>query len=241
MEKTISITPSQLTNINKTVLAKYHSVYIGSEFCENKLPSIKDIEILNKTFNKENIIITTPILSQKKLLLLKDTLTYLYNNNLIKGVVINDWGLLEFVRNNLKNLDISIGRFITWEIYEMNEKFKNIFFKKYNIKSIEVDNNIVLNKWTGKTKYNMHYPLRALSLTRYCSYIKDFTSSNCNQECEKIGYTVIKNQNNTKLILFSTSYFVLNNFSLKIQNKDVKRIVTTYIPNQKKLFKDYKN
>ncbi|MBP7795753.1 MAG: hypothetical protein KA059_03125 [Elusimicrobiales bacterium] len=231
MEKTISITPYQSRTFDIKSLKKYDSIYIGSDFCENKIPSTNDIKRLAKIF-KGKIIPVFPILSEKAInraAKLVDMITSVKN---VEEIVANDWGLMNMIKKKYSHrFKLILGRLIMWEISDINKEFFNNFFKEYNISSVDIDNPILLKKLEGYGgKINFLNPLQFKAVTRFCPYMKNFTSELCTQECEKYGFIKLENKKAfcKDIYLFSTAYFSFN--KRRVTDKRIQRLVESYIP-----------
>lgn len=227
MERTISITPLQCKKTGVKELKKYDSVYLGSEFCENKLPSADDVISLAETY-KGRIVPVIPYLSDtgaERARQLFDSLPA----GLVSEAVVNDWSMLDFLRKKHRKISPILGRLLMWEISSMNKPFLKAFCARYGIKSVEVDNPLVLANLKGyEGKINFNYPLQFKSTTRFCPYMKRFNSERCGQPCEKTGLIKLKNKKvfPLELLMFSNAYFIVNK---PLKDPRITRLVETKI------------
>jgi len=153
--------------------------YLGNEFCELQLPSIRKItkilRLLEKRKKKATLVLP-PISSFfiKKI----ESLIKSYSKYLPEGeVVVNDWGMLGFLSKNYLNLEPVIGRLITHQPLYTGHKHKFIqdkigkievdevkkIIKNNNIKRIELNNSFKLidpydNIFNMNFIGNLNYP-----------------------------------------------------------------------------------
>jgi hypothetical protein len=112
--------------LNKKV-SLLERIYIGDEFCYNRLPSISFIDNIFDFVYKENLYLTllTPILSEINLSYFSPILKYIYSNYPSTEIVVNDWGVLFFLKENFPSFNLAIGRIL-------NKGFKDPRLKKYD-------------------------------------------------------------------------------------------------------------
>ena len=103
---TLSILNNKISSLGR--------VYIGDEFCFNRLPNTHYIDNILNFIHKENIGLSflTPILSDLNLNTLSSNLDYLYKYNPDTEIVINDWGLLFFLKENYPSFNLALGRLL---------------------------------------------------------------------------------------------------------------------------------
>jgi hypothetical protein len=120
--------------------------------------------------------------------------------------------------------DILLGRPVSIDYLRMSSSFLKIFFKKYNIKRIESDENNMVENIPSNSflKVSFHFPLRYVCMTRYCPLEKKL-ALNCSHSCEnKILKLKHPQMDKSPLILHNNAYFFQNNPSY---HKSVKRLV----------------
>ncbi|MBU2529428.1 MAG: hypothetical protein KKD35_00155 [Elusimicrobia bacterium] len=224
MEYAISLTPHQSRNIKPAILRKYDRVYLGSEFCQNILPSIDDINFLHDKGIKK-ISLLSGLMVTKRLQEFEKLLLPIFKNKKIIEIAVNDLGLLRFLNLNYpKRSDILLGRPVSIDYMRMSEKFLKSFFKKYNIKRIESDENNMVENLSPKSflKVSFHFPLRYVCMTCYCPFEKKIALS-CRHSCEnKILKLKHSKMDKSPLILHNNAYFFQNEPSY---HKAVKRLV----------------
>ena len=102
---------------NIKLLNKYETkkhIYLGSEFCEKKLFTIKDLKTIVTRKNQQKITLVFPYLTQIYLDKVKKMLDVIdKNNNIFCEIVFNDWGLFYFIRKNYPDIKLVLGRLLT--------------------------------------------------------------------------------------------------------------------------------
>jgi len=113
MEKAIQIT--SLKNLKYFQKGKYQRIYWGREFCQNLIPTLKDTQKLLK-FTKNNRLkftFVTPFVTERGLKRLSDIFCGLKRSSIECEIVINDWGVLEYLENEFKGyFELSLGRLL---------------------------------------------------------------------------------------------------------------------------------
>lgn len=223
---------------------KYDVIYFGFEFCDKRIPNIKDIKLIEKKclVNKMKFVFVTPIFSINNSKKIKNILKKLSNKS---EIVINDFGVLDIIRDlKLKN-KLILGRLLTKQkkFYHKLENIKLIeyfkqstlsnklfinFLKKYNIYRIEFDNSIYLPKLlkSYNFKYSLYAPFCLLTTSTNCLFIKNLKikNDNCNNIC-KFGYFIEYSNNNEKIFNFGKSQFYHISSKEYLKHNEYDRIV----------------
>ncbi|MCM2266998.1 MAG: hypothetical protein NDI60_04405 [Elusimicrobiales bacterium] len=223
MENAISLSVSELPGLRPAALKGYDRVYIGSEFCQNKLPSAAAFLRLEKLF-KGPVTLATPLLTDggldQALALIKKLAAAKRKKPL--EVVVNDWGLLRLLKKN-KLVRPVLGRLLMWEIGEMDKPFLNAFCREYRVAGVETDSAEVLAKLKGVSgPVHFHYPFGFKSVTRYCSYIRDFNSSACALECGPLFVRLSSKAIPEPIYMQGNAYFIPNK---PLRNPLIKRLI----------------
>ena len=93
---------------------RYKHIYLGSEFCEKRLFTLKDLKNIVARKNKQKITLIFPYLTQAYLDKVKDMCEFIdENNDIFCEIVFNDWGLFYFTRKNYPNIKLVLGRLLT--------------------------------------------------------------------------------------------------------------------------------
>lgn len=226
MENAISLSATELPGLKPAALRGYDRVYIGSEFCQNRLPSAAAFRGLAKVF-KGPLTLVTPLLSDSGL---DSAVALIKAVAPAKGpsleVVVNDWGLLRLLKKN-KRVRPVLGRLLMWEIGEMDKKFLNAFCREYRAAGVETDNAEILGKLGGYSgPVNFHYPYRFKSVTRFCSYIRDFNSAPCAMQCGSAFVKLSHKDIPEPIYLQGNAYFIPNK---PLKHPAIKRLVKTSV------------
>lgn len=228
MEKTISLTPSDLRVVDAARLKGYDAVYLGSEFCQNLVPSAADYEKLRAMFPGP-VVTMTSLLTESGLAKASEFVSTCLSKQKSFEIVVNDWGFLSFLKKKCKKKAKPIlGRLIMWEIARMDKKFLNSFCAEYGIESVETDCQDVLDFLDGYGgRINFNFPFRFRSVTRFCPVIKNFNSHACAGACKgapaKLTNPEVLGE---PLYMRGNAYFTPNAL---LTHKSIKRTVETFL------------
>jgi len=113
IEKAIHITkPENLKYYNQ----RYSRIYFGNEFCQNLIPSLKQIKeaIIFARRNKAGFTLLTPFVTELGLSKLSLVFQFLKKNESAAEIIVNDWGVLELLATKYRNIfELSLGRLLT--------------------------------------------------------------------------------------------------------------------------------
>ena len=109
-----SLLPSEIKKKVGGSENKVNYLYLGDEFCVNLLPDIHDMKTLNNMIPDSDLhftLVTPPLTDQElnDLLPVADRFFSQFNQ---PECVVNDWGFLEYTRNNYPDVKISAGRLL---------------------------------------------------------------------------------------------------------------------------------
>ena len=104
VEKAIHIT--NLNNLKYFQSGKYQRIYWGVEFCQNLIPSIADTEEVLRFVKKNELKFSfvTPFVTERGLERLKRIFYWLNKKKISCEVVVNDWGVLEYLHTEFKGV-----------------------------------------------------------------------------------------------------------------------------------------
>ena len=235
VEKAIYI--NSITEIYK--YNKYSRIYYGSEFCEYLIPSkeevYKVVEICKKRGLKLSFL--TPYVTDYGIEKIDKILSFLSGCEGLE-VVINDFGVLELIRQRNYKFNLCLGRLLNRQkrdpriinfknklppevikhfsgCYLDREEVINVL-KSLGIERIEFDNLPQgLLRLEVKIKASLYYPYIYISTTRLCPARKSLQEKfrlrkieKCNLECRKF-YFILKNKAFVQeLILKGNTYFL---------------------------------
>ena len=229
MEKTISLSPSDIGAVTAAGLKGCDAVYLGSEFCQNKLPSPADFKKLRAIF-PGRVVTMTPILTDAGLEKAAKLAAGFLSKQKSFEIVVNDWGFLALLNSKYKGKAKPIlGRLIMWEIGGMDKKFLNSFCEEYGIEAVETDCRDVMDKLDGYNgRVHFNYPLRFRSGTRFCPLLRKFNSPPCAGACKGAPAKLTNSKAlDEPLYMLGNAYFTPNRPLIR---KAIKRLVETFIP-----------
>ena len=183
----------------KTV-ANNTRIYFGHEFCAYMLPSLNEINDIMRIAEHKNIGLTfvTPYVNESDLAKVKRLLEKIYKKYRYIEVVVNDWGIMNYIKENY-DYEIILGRLLTKQKrgYFISNKnmeimsIENLKLSKYDIeylKSSILDNaylsqylgnigvkrvgidNLLIGLNNNKTRFSvdLYFPYCYLTTSNYC-------------------------------------------------------------------------
>ena len=169
----------------------YERLYFGTEFCDRKLPSIKEIEkiIDFTTLRSSKFTMVLPFISQGSVEKIKSVLAFIASAVESCEVVFNDWGGFQLIQNYDRLVPV-LGRLLTKQRRDprlgkyvqkfssdtvayfqesyIDSAYSEDFLLSKGIERIEFDNTIIGLRRNGKIKGSLYYPYCFLTTTRYC-------------------------------------------------------------------------
>ena len=220
MEKALFINEfSKLKN-----LESYDRIYFGSEFCERLIPSREElVKVLNLVeANKLSFTLMTPFITDFGMDLLAPLLKELSRRPKNVEIVINDWGVLNYIKKNHNLSNLVLGRLLNKQkrgprimnfLEDLSkadlERFRECavdvqifkdFLIKNKFKRVELDNllqGIKTNLNKSPLSGSLYHPYVYVSTTRYCL-------ANFSDEVSKLKYPgILPCKKQCKLISFS--------------------------------------
>lgn len=173
-ERAVSLTPPELGGLNERALRGYDRVYLGSEFCQNLLPSAEDVRAL-KDKGVVELTVLTPLLPTAQLrsfLKLFDRVLKLFPR---AELSLGDLGLMRAVNRAYGGaVPLLLARPVSADFIRMDEAFLERFFAENNLRLLETDEPDRIAAFRGRgVKFSFHYPFKYLSMTRHCPFVKD--------------------------------------------------------------------
>lgn len=219
MEEAIFIKKIQDINKSKT---NYERIYFGEEFCENKLPSLKDFKsIYEYTYqNQKKLTIVFPYVTDNGLMKIKHILDSLDIYSPRFEIVANDWGVIHLIKEKYPEANVAVGRLLnkikrdprikaaetflpkeTYDLYKSSNLLTNVsehLLRLLDIEDIEFDYPLHgVNLKENDFNYIVHYPFGYITTTRLC--LKNISTHNnkneyscSNRLCE---YTILEHKN----------------------------------------------
>lgn len=212
---------------------KYSRIYLGNEFCSRLLPNRKELDDIIKIIKEKKLKLTllTGQIDSQGLKIIKEITNYLDKKRVLEEVVINDYGMLNYLKKTFPYCRIILGRMLS-RFVSLNQ---NSFLYKMSIRRLEFDSldEIKIRKQQlGNISY--YYPYLSFFVTRYCpvadivdNKLKNHGITKCSKECLKIGELKINNPIFKKsAILKGNALFMKNKVDLKaLTKKGIDRLV----------------
>jgi len=179
-------------NYNEEYFSQIQRIYFGNETCEWLIPKIEDVQKALKICQKEDYQFTfvTPIVSQKSLKKLIPVLEFLNKQENIE-VVLNDFGILNLIATQFKNLIPVIGRLLVKmkrdPRFSLN-KFSALVSQNLNI------NNIIENQTSALQVSSLDNPV-------YQEFLKEKGVTRIGVDTVPQGINLKEIYRNTKLNL----------------------------------------
>ncbi|OGS17256.1 MAG: hypothetical protein A2234_03190 [Elusimicrobia bacterium RIFOXYA2_FULL_58_8] len=182
MEKALLLSPSEAERIAPDKALHCPTFIIGSEFCQNQVPSLPALKRLAHGFPKTSLVLATSLMTDKGLRRWERLLGAL-PRGLVSQIIVNDWGLLPAAGK--KGLfTLSIGRLLAREFVRMDRTWAAEFCKTRRVEAVEADTpELAATARTLRLKISWHRPLGFTAVTTFCPFEKHF-SQLCSHSCE---------------------------------------------------------
>ena len=117
---------------------KYSRIYLGNEFCSRLLPEKEEIDYILKIIKKEKLGLTllTGQVDSQGLKIIRKIVKYLAKEQILEEVVINDYGILNYLRRGFPYCQVILGRMLSRFVILRRDSFLN----KMGIRRLEFDN-----------------------------------------------------------------------------------------------------
>ncbi|HAM36540.1 MAG TPA: hypothetical protein DEB40_00995 [Elusimicrobia bacterium] len=209
-------------------LKGFDLVYLGSEFCQNRLPSEGEIAGLRAVY-RGPIVLVTALMTTDGLVRAERLLVKIARGRRKMEVVVNDWGFLHLLRQKYRAaVKPILGRLLMWEIAEMDKAFLNAFCRERGIDSVETDNDLILGRLAGFAgAVNFHYPYRFRSMSRFCPFGRRFNSGPCARSCAGVFARLSAKNLKGPLFMSGNAYFSENRPS---RGPCIGRLVKDFFP-----------
>ena len=158
-------------------------IYVGSEFCQNIYPSLRDMELL---FEKgaRRVAVLTAFMTDEGLARAQAAVAGILGEFPGVEVMVNDFGLLAYLNKFHPAAVKGIGRPLSVDFLRMNPAYRAKFFKQHGISRIETDELNMLENLPAKPgfKVSLHYPYKFAAMTRLCPFVGKITL-HCGRKC----------------------------------------------------------
>ncbi|MBU1862888.1 MAG: hypothetical protein KKH94_04385 [Candidatus Omnitrophica bacterium] len=200
----------------------YQVVYIGNEFCCRLLPDKKTLLFALNWCRKKNckLVLVLSFFMDQHVKPIEELLELICSENPTSEVVINDWGMVNMLKNRYSNVKVLLGRLITSK-YSRYGKYPNAFFnfiKDTNIIGLEFNtiNDLLLNYSQiiqNRLHCSVYIPYSYVTISRYCFWQNSFEGyfrngiSGCDRKCKE-SVAVLKRIGRQKIFIKGNAYFV---------------------------------
>ena len=184
LEYAAVLRPLELERPDFGLLSRFQVIYAGDEFCQVKLPSIKQLEGLRGGFRGRIALVSSLMTEEwlKKFM----ALVPLVNSWGAGGeIVVNDFGALYgLCRMTGRCPRISLGRVLVFDLsyFAASPGFKKMF--GFGVRSAEIDNEKdfrIFSKIPGFS-LNLHFPWKFSAFSRNCYLTRKFNDA-CGIAC----------------------------------------------------------
>lgn len=151
MEKAIHI--ASLKSLKYFQKGKYQRIYWGIEFCQNLIPTLKDAQKILEFIEKNRLKLTfvTPFVTDRGLKRLSDIFRWFKKSKTRCEIVVNDWGVLEYLDREFKGyFELSLGRILVRQ--QRDPAMKNVIKKQlpFAVKGKDGKIRIIMHKIPDK-------------------------------------------------------------------------------------------
>lgn len=183
MEKAAVLDSLAIRKAGRPFIKRHDCIYVGSEFCQNILPKMAEVESLYDK-GARKVAILTSFMVQDGLLRAQDSLSAILEKYKNLEIVVNDFGLLSYLNEFYPESAKSIGRPLSIDFLRMDNSCRARFFRKHGITGLETDEVHMLQNIPAGSglKINLHYPYRFVAMTRLCPFAGRITPD-CGHKC----------------------------------------------------------
>jgi hypothetical protein len=205
VEKALILQKSEISTVPAGLLEACDAVYMGSDFCVNLLPSVRDIHRTVQRHGR-NIVLATPVVTGEGVAKILDLVGKKAAGSRIAEVIVNDWGLLYALRT--RGVPVSLGRLLAQQLQRYPQELLAGFCRKYHVRAIEMDDLEFMHNIPENIKVHFHYPLRFLCFTRFCPHEKNICSA-CRGSCTRKAVSLYAPSVQKDFYLIANAYFEL--------------------------------
>jgi len=197
MEKALLITPSEADSLLPgpraqarrrpplpagSAVTGYTTLVIGSEFCQNQVPSAAALNKLARNFPGIKLSLATSILTDSGLRRWEDLFRALAGRRLVGEVIVNDWGLFPVLKKT-GPFKLSAGRLLARELTGTDDRWASGFVKEHGLSAAEADEpaQAAAAARLG-LEISWHSQLSFKAVTTFCPFEKHF-KSRCALSC----------------------------------------------------------
>jgi len=211
MERAISLTPAESRRLKPSGAKLYSIAYVGSEFCQNLLPSVEEFSGVKKRLGLRPVLVT-PLMTDIGVKRLEKLIPALLKACGPFEAVVNDMGVLHYLSGKFPGkVKPVLGRLLTTDFIRMDTAFFNSFLKEHGITLVETDERAMMDSASRSIKagFAFHHPYVLASVTRLCPYRRRLIPDSCPRPCEgnsmRLSHPKLREE---YLLLKSCAYFL---------------------------------
>lgn len=186
MENAILLTPGELTRLKPQAARGYDIACVGSDFCQNLLPTVAEFSSVKKRLGLRPVLVT-PLMTDAGLKRLEKLVPALLRACGPFETVVNDMGVLHFLHAGFAGrVKPVLGRLLTTDFLRMDAGFFDSFLRERGITLVETDEYGMLDALPPSIKadFALHHPFLLASVTRLCPYRRKLIPDVCSRPCE---------------------------------------------------------
>jgi len=208
---------------------KYTRIYFGNEFCPRLFPDKKEIDAVVKFVKDRELKLTllTSWADSESLSSMKKAIKYVMSKKILDEIVVNDYGMINYLNRQYPLCKIILGRAIALFIPSLSA---DNFFYKMGIRRIEYNDLEIIKLLSRKVagpKISYYYPYSVISASRYCPVANIFQNKSrnhgiikCFKECLPIKELKVRSSIFFKpAILKGNAQLMKNKINLKALEK----------------------
>jgi len=236
-------------------------LYFGHEFCQRRLPSREDLcsAVAHARERALDFTFVTPFVTNAGLVLLRELIDELTGRAPDAGleIVVNDWGVLHFLRREHPGVTIGLGRLLTkqkrgprllriadripaaavdhFRRSNVDVPHTALFLKKMCVARVELDNLLQGIRRDNGLTASLYHPYGYITTTRLCLMMqgeragKNLRSlGTCHRECLKYTVNLTHQDQPVDILLKGNTQFFRNDaLPRNLQALNVSRLVHT--------------
>lgn len=183
--------------------------YLGSEFCQNLLPTPAQFKKARALAGRP-VALTTPLLTGNALAAVEAVLRAHPAGKDKLEVVANDLGLIHLAaRKYAGKVTLSLGRVLAGFLKSSPDPFLEKFFREHGINRVETDRPDLVRRFSRLPGlcFSYHAPYACAGVTRFCPWERLWTGERCGYSCRRGARKLQSRLLPETLYLVSAGYF----------------------------------
>jgi hypothetical protein len=209
----------------------YSRLYYGNEFCPRLMPLGHKLRQLAKFIKQTKIKLTllSSYAGSQNIARIKNAVKFLVKKNVLDEVVVNDYGVFYFIKEEFPELTVVCGRSLTRKVLVESGSF----FYAQGVRRVEFDHYQNMRVLPPDVSASYYYPYSVVGATRYCVFANINSSDTfnpgirrCSKQCLRFGcYKVANPELEEIVILKGNSMFLYNDGWNKYNMDNIDRMV----------------